>query len=438
MTLIAAFRSSHGVVVCADSQETLGIPLPDQEYAQYRVSVDKIEPQQIGHYEVVIGGAGHGALVDGFTEALTDQIETWDAGLDSSSLKAKVRNVVMDYHRHEVAVCPAEDKDIQFLVCLKEWSDPTAQIHLWEIRGPAVRRVKEYSLIGWEEAIYKHDIQRMYQQDEPTLFSMLLGVHLFLLAKATSNNIGGATKIVIVTCDGMSAIAPQNVAELDQRVALFDVMLDALRLRLSDTSISPDEFEDGLNEFRDTMIYWHLQYLMYVAKAQADRLLADPNSPDDPYFSLPPFEKMMSLERVSRHTAISVHAYSLGEVSRDLALSTREVIKASHEAYLQGSLTLEQKDRIAELLKGVAEGGKRGTEMIKALNAQGMCLFPDVTSAEISKLFSEEVIAPYLQLESELSKLPDTCTAPIRASLESVRMSLLLASKRQNREREQQ
>ena len=48
VTLIAAIRYVDGVVLCADSQETVG---------DYRVSVDKIKPRDCNHYELVVGGA---------------------------------------------------------------------------------------------------------------------------------------------------------------------------------------------------------------------------------------------------------------------------------------------------------------------------------------------------------------------------------------------
>jgi hypothetical protein len=63
VTLIAAFRCDHGIVICADTQETVG---------QFRVSVDKIAPRIAGEYELVIGGAGNcGGLIDDFTENFT-------------------------------------------------------------------------------------------------------------------------------------------------------------------------------------------------------------------------------------------------------------------------------------------------------------------------------------------------------------------------------
>lgn len=133
MTLIAGFKTSEGVVICADSQETLALPLPGNNWAEYRVSVDKIAPQRIGNYDFIIGGAGDGPLADGFAEALVDQIETWEPGYEGGTLKDKIRKVVLDYHGHEVALCPVAERDIHFLVCLKQANNPAADVHLWVI-----------------------------------------------------------------------------------------------------------------------------------------------------------------------------------------------------------------------------------------------------------------------------------------------------------------
>src|SRR5436190_20142246 len=77
VTLIAAFRcntyGAPGVVICADSQETVG---------EYRVSVDKIAPRVLGDYQMVIGGAGNAAgLIDDFIENFSRIVESWPAGL---------------------------------------------------------------------------------------------------------------------------------------------------------------------------------------------------------------------------------------------------------------------------------------------------------------------------------------------------------------------
>jgi len=70
VTLIAGIRCAEGVVLCADSQETLDIP----ERGQYRVQVEKIRPQDVGEYQIVVGGSGDGPLVDGFTDAFVEDV----------------------------------------------------------------------------------------------------------------------------------------------------------------------------------------------------------------------------------------------------------------------------------------------------------------------------------------------------------------------------
>jgi hypothetical protein len=49
MTYIAAFRSPDGIVLSADSQETIGT---------YKMSVDKIALVDFGNHQLAIGGAG--------------------------------------------------------------------------------------------------------------------------------------------------------------------------------------------------------------------------------------------------------------------------------------------------------------------------------------------------------------------------------------------
>jgi hypothetical protein len=357
----------------------------------------------------------------------------WPGGLNEASIKGRLREVLLDYHRHEVAVCPAEDKDIDFLLCVKEPGNTQGYIYLWEIRGPVVRRVETYSLLGWDEAIYKHDIQSHYKQEEKSLFSMLLGVHLCLLAKNTSNNIGGPTQVVIANGDGISQLAPERVAELEQRVTLFDEMLDDLRFRLSDTSIAPEDFEDALNDFRDTMIRFHLDYTLGVLLVAQEQLRANPDLPDlptDPYLSIPEYEKLADMSRFQRETSLATSVYELAKAGSDLAVSTVGTRAAVRDAYTQGLLTLEQKDRLENLLETAVESGERVAEMLQSFNTRGVVLIPPGANAEMRRIFLDGIVWPYVQFESELANLPDASIGTIRAALEDVRASLLIASKK--------
>src|SRR5208282_2748791 len=67
VTLIAAFRCKHGIVMCADSQETVN--------DDYRVEVSKIKPETVGKFQIAIGGSGYIAdLIDGFAARVKDAL----------------------------------------------------------------------------------------------------------------------------------------------------------------------------------------------------------------------------------------------------------------------------------------------------------------------------------------------------------------------------
>jgi len=87
MTLVAAFRCDEGVVVCADSQETVALDI----HSQYRVRVTKIKPQDAGEYEIVIGGEGNsGPLVDRFALELLDDVRRWPGELGNDEIEIRV------------------------------------------------------------------------------------------------------------------------------------------------------------------------------------------------------------------------------------------------------------------------------------------------------------------------------------------------------------
>src|SRR6266404_1434242 len=89
VTLIAAFKCLEGVVICADSQETLSVITPDGP-ADYRCQVTKIRPEIAGQYYVVGGGAGDGDLIEAFTDRLLAEVQSWEGVLDAPTIKEKV------------------------------------------------------------------------------------------------------------------------------------------------------------------------------------------------------------------------------------------------------------------------------------------------------------------------------------------------------------
>src|SRR5688572_6717329 len=105
VTLIAGFKCHGGVVICADTKETVEIP----GRGNYRVRVSKIQPRQLGCYEVVIGGSGWGNLVDGLSRILNVQITQWPPDLDNNAIEQRIQTILWDYHSTHVAISGATD-----------------------------------------------------------------------------------------------------------------------------------------------------------------------------------------------------------------------------------------------------------------------------------------------------------------------------------------
>lgn len=242
MTLIAAFRCYGGAILCADTLEVSS----DGTQAFVR----KIEPKDSGEYELAVAGAGNATLIDGFVEALRRDARTWKAQQDEDVIGGLIRNVVMEYHDNEVRLWPEpDDRMNHFIVCAKpkgKWG-----LFLWEIAGTVVLPIGDYSLLGYMSGAYKHEIRKLYHKDLPMQTALILGIHLFSLAKGmTSQIIGGDTDAIYVH-DHNAAMQPVSVEDmriLEQRVNTFDAAIAKIVLACPDFGATFDSDLYGLLE----------------------------------------------------------------------------------------------------------------------------------------------------------------------------------------------
>jgi hypothetical protein len=103
--------------------------------------------------------------------------------------------------------------DFDFIVCVKGKAEE--EIGLWTLRDTAVLPVDRYSLIGWEEALYHHELEWLYRGRPWIGQAIQLGLRLFTMAKATSNYVGGETQVIVVRDNGMHVESPADIRELE-------------------------------------------------------------------------------------------------------------------------------------------------------------------------------------------------------------------------------
>jgi hypothetical protein len=245
MTLIAAFRCTEGVVLCADQQETVGA---------HRAAVNKLTPKRCGEYALAVAGSGDGDLVDGFADSLTTLITGWSPGISDSLARASISGALLDFHANEVNwyPAPADEKLCSFVLAITPRTETST--FLWRIRGTVILPVGDFALIGVNEAMYSHELQRLYRRGFSTNQAILLGIHLFSLAKATSNYVGGNTDIIAVLNNRIYELDAREVRALEERVAAFNERMAALVLAAPDYAMSKPEFGQLFKEFKQQVI----------------------------------------------------------------------------------------------------------------------------------------------------------------------------------------
>jgi hypothetical protein len=370
VTLIAAFQCDEGIVLCADSQETIDIP----ERGSYRVSVNKLEQRDAGNYEVIVGGAGDGALVDNFVDRLVELIDKWRSEYQESKVLSTIRRFVRDYYKTDVALSPAhpDDKKLGFVVCLR--SKSTGQLLLWRIEDLHVRSVSDLTLLGWEDLLYWREATRLYNLNgvitemPSNSEAILLGVHLFSIAKETSNVISGDTKITVVRNDGIHMLNPNDVKELETRVKAFDYLSAVIFLALPDVTITRTALTDWLKDFQKTALQLHDDFTFHIVQTKLQRLKALPGyphietfPPEDPYLQLPTLEQTMEEMRTDENIIAIRERVEARERQADAEIGWEQFANAKgHQMALDLHKATHALGELAQLNRALYESGQYG------------------------------------------------------------------------------
>jgi len=245
VTLIAAFRceidNEPGVIVCADSQETIG---------EYRTTVDKIIPRIAGHYDLVIGGAGIGNIIDGLVNSIERDVRHWDAGKSEDIARQLLANILADYIENVVRLYETtdpNDRRVDSIVCLRDRK--SGAVYLWKSAGPVIEAVTDFRLVGADIALYQYEVKRLYMPESDALSTIVLAVHLLSIAKATSNNIEEPFKVIGVGRNGVWIEPAKKITLLTQRITQVNNMLGRLLRDVPNFTLSDETFANALDLF---------------------------------------------------------------------------------------------------------------------------------------------------------------------------------------------
>lgn len=115
------------------------------------------------------------------------------------------------------------------------------------------------------------------------------------------------------------------------------------------------------------------------------------------------------------------------EAVKDVNGGVLDTTRAVAKAYHQGLITIEKKDRLADLLIKLAKGGEKATGVLVALNKE----FPDGNLPAdrwtlLNKLLDDELISVFLDVLTELTALTPATADLIRIAMAGVRSAILI------------
>jgi hypothetical protein len=248
MTLISSWPSTHGMVLVADSQETVG----GSKYA-----VLKLEPATINGCDFVIAGSGDGDVIDTFIERFKRKL----TGKKIDSLDA-----FRGLFEKEVP----KRKGLEFLAA----AHIGQEFEVWKCKLgtfiPASRT--EPTLIGYVSHLYQHVAKTLYAPDLPGGQLIIAGLRVLELARQSCPYVDRPYRGAIVSKWGIATLDNELLGELTESTTVFESRINRLLLACSDTAMQAIDFVKMIEEFREDAVHLRNDYLQAIGKLDFKKL----------------------------------------------------------------------------------------------------------------------------------------------------------------------
>lgn len=169
MSYISALRCVEGVVLVADTQETI----EDQKQDCEKLAVSE-------KYPIAVGGAGVDEIADAFSQEVIERIEASQPSTDSelgTIIKAALRYV---YENDvPISVIPKQYRTAAFIVAAKVGE----HVAIFRVLGKRVYPVKNRAIIGYATAPNNLLLERLYRESLSMHRAVLLATYLVSQSK---------------------------------------------------------------------------------------------------------------------------------------------------------------------------------------------------------------------------------------------------------------
>jgi 20S proteasome alpha/beta subunit len=243
MTIAAGFPCQTGLVICADTQETIA--------GYVKTDTDKIRLFQAGdkRYNIVFTGAGNGDLIDTAVDeiaaALTDEKPQ---GLTRIALSVKQTMLkVFSDCIQPYSAFPTDDRpSLTMLIGIQAGQSSV----LYKASGTSFSALRDADCIGYGIALGKSLIKQLFTPQISIDDAALVALYVLQQAKRWVDGCGGNSDIVLLRHDGqILRMTTEWIVSLERHFDEFNQHLSPLLIACADKQREHTDFDKILDEF---------------------------------------------------------------------------------------------------------------------------------------------------------------------------------------------
>jgi len=259
VTVIAGLKNWQGVVLLADTQETVGDskrhaaklrfePNPKYQTAARAFYGGKPSVKDLA---VAFCGAGEGPFIDKLIDL------SWNAAKDSQSNDEaceRIENTIKAAYRefgriYQAGRCP----EVELIYGVK--MDGTAR--LFSAYGPVVNEKSNHCSSGVGSYMANFLLARMYADHLTIQQCVILAAYILFQAKEHVDGCGGDSHIAILRTDGASGLIEKRVADaITKNLGFSDHETGRLLLAVGDPSLTKEKYEEQVKLVIDALETW--------------------------------------------------------------------------------------------------------------------------------------------------------------------------------------
>jgi ATP-dependent protease HslVU (ClpYQ) peptidase subunit len=213
VTICAGFTSTFGVVICADSQETIDVMKFDAPKLIIKPSIGDVSDK----VRMAFAGAGHGPFIDKLVEKM------WEAANRGPSMLAtdvfdRIEDANIEWHKKIWEVYEGGSRpEAEILIAIYTPNE----VNLYQSSGPIISPVNSHAFIGrgGELATYMAENICDFDELEDNVSS---GIYILENVKKYVESCGGDTQLAVIMLDGsihkMSSYDAEVIAKSLERM----------------------------------------------------------------------------------------------------------------------------------------------------------------------------------------------------------------------------